>query len=89
MLSGFSPQAASGACGMSRSTAYRLLRRFEQGGWEALRDRPSTPRHQPRRLSREAEAEIVAIRQRTQAGPVAIGVITQRPASTVGKVLRR
>jgi transposase len=89
MLSGLSPQAASTACGMSRATAYRLRRRFEEGGWEALRDRPSTPRRQPRRLSREAEAEIVAIRQRTHAGPVVIGVITRRPASTVGKVLRR
>lgn len=89
MLGGLSPQAASMACGMSRATAYRLWRRYEQGGWDALRDRPSTPRCQPRRLSGEVEAEIVAIRQRTQAGPVVIGAITHRPASTVGKVLRR
>lgn len=74
---------------MSRSTAYRLRRRFAQGGWEALRDRPSTPHRQPRRLSFEAEAEIVAVRQATQAGPVVIAAITGRPASTVGKVLRR
>jgi len=89
MLSGLSPQAASRACGMSRATAYRLRRRFDEGGWEALRDRPSTPRRQPRRLSDAAEAEIVAVRRATQAGPVVIGVITRRPASTVGKVLRR
>jgi hypothetical protein len=44
MLSGLSPQAASRACGMSRATAYRLLRRFEQGGWSALRDRPPIAR---------------------------------------------
>ncbi len=74
---------------MSRSTAYRLRRRFAQGGWEALRDRPSTPHRQPRRLSFEAEAEIVAVRQATQAGPVVIAAITGRQASTVGKVLRR
>jgi transposase InsO family protein len=74
---------------MSRATAYRLRRRFEEGGWEALRDRSSTPRRQPRRLSADAEREIVAIRHQTQAGPVVIGVITRRPASTVGKVLRR
>ncbi|HET7428096.1 MAG TPA: IS481 family transposase [Gaiellales bacterium] len=89
MLGGLSPQAASRACGVSRATAYRLLRRFDEGGWDALRDRSSTPRRQPRRLSREAEAEIVAIRQQTHAGPVVIGVITHRPPSTVGKVLRR
>lgn len=89
MLSGFSPQAACVACGMSRATAYRLRRRYLEGGWEAVRDRPSTPRRQPRRLSLDAEREILAIRQRTSAGPVVIGVITGRPASTVGKVLRR
>lgn len=89
MLSGLSPQAASRACGMSRSTAYRLRHRYEQGGWEALRDRPSTPHRQPRRLSLEVEAEIVAVRQATQAGPVVVAAITGRPASTVGKVLRR
>jgi transposase InsO family protein len=89
MLEGLSPQAASRACGMSRATAYRLRLRYQQDGWDALRDRPSTPRRQPRRLSSEAEAEIVAIRQRTQAGPVVIAAMTRRPASTVGKVLRR
>ncbi len=31
----------------------------------------------------------MAIRQRTMAGPVVIAAITGRPASTVGKVLRR
>lgn len=74
---------------MSRATAYRLRRRYVEGGWDALRDRPSTPKHQPRRLSSEVEAEIVAIRRCTQAGPVVIAVMTGRPASTVGKVLRR
>jgi transposase InsO family protein len=74
---------------MSRATAYRLLQRYRDEGWEGLRDRPSTPKHQPRRLSREVEAEIVAIRRCTQAGPVVIAAMTRRPASTVGKVLRR
>ena len=56
VLSGLSPQAASRACGMSRATAYRLLRRYQQeGGWEALRDRPPIAGHHPHRLSMEAE----------------------------------
>jgi transposase InsO family protein len=84
-----SPEAAAVACGAHRATGYRWLARFEAGGWAALRDRPSTPKCQPRRLSPEAEAQIVAVRHATQAGPVTIGVITGRPASTVGKVLRR
>jgi transposase InsO family protein len=89
VLSGLSPHAASVACGMSRSTAYRLLGRYRQGGWGALRDQRPVPRRQPRRLSDAQEREIVAIRQRTKAGPVVIAAITGRPASTIGKVLRR
>jgi transposase InsO family protein len=84
-----SPQDAAVACGAHRSTGYRWLARFETGGWAALRDRPSTPQTQPRRLSSAAEAEIVAVRRATKAGPVVIAAITGRPASTVGKVLRR
>jgi transposase InsO family protein len=89
MLSGLSPQAASRACGMSRATAYRLRRRYFEGGWDALRDRASVPKHQPRRLAEAEEREIVALRQRTLAGPLVIAAITGRPASTIGKVLRR
>jgi transposase len=84
-----SPEAAAVACGAHRSTAYRWLARFERGGWEALCDRPSVPKHQPRRLTEQEEREIVAIRQRTRSGPVVIAAITGRPASTIGKVLRR
>jgi transposase InsO family protein len=87
--SGMRPAQAAAACGASRATGYRLWARYRQGGWSALGDRPSTPRRQPRRLSVEVEREIVAIRQRTNAGPVVIAAITGRPASTVGKVLRR
>src|SRR2546427_13255626 len=66
---GASPQAAAAACGASRATGYRLWRRYEEGGWEALRDRRSTPKRQPRRLAPECEAEIAAVRAHTQAGP--------------------
>ena len=52
-------------------------------------DRPCTPYRQPRRLSREAEAEIIAVRERSGDGPEVVGAIVDRPASTVGKVLRR
>ena len=89
ILAGESPQAAAASCGASRATAYRLWRRYEEGGWEALRDRPSRPKRQPRRLAPECEAEIAALRARTQAGPLVLAAILARPASTIGKVLRR
>lgn len=87
--SGLGPAEAAALCGASRATGYRLWARYRQGGWAALRDRPSVPRRQPRRLAVAVEQEIIGVRQRTQAGPMVIAAITGRPASTVGKVLRR
>jgi transposase InsO family protein len=89
VLAGETPWAAAAACGASRATGYRLWARFKQGGWAALRDRPSTPKRQPRRLSPEAEQEILAWREHLRAGPAVIAAVLERPASTVGKVLRR
>jgi transposase InsO family protein len=74
---------------MSRSTAYRLLRRWEQGGWVALRDRPSIARHCPHRLSAEAEAQILALRRQTGWGPRSLSAALGRPSSTIWRVLRR
>jgi transposase InsO family protein len=89
VLSGLSPQAASTACGMSRSTAYRLLRRYHEAGWDGLRDRPPIARHSPHRLSAEAEAQILALRQQTGWGPRSLSAALGRPASTIWRVLRR
>jgi transposase InsO family protein len=89
VLSGLSPQAASTACGMSRATAYRLLGRYQQQGWEGLRDRPPIAKHHPRRLSLEAEEQIVELRRRTGWGPRALSAALGWPASTIWRVLRR
>ena len=89
IVAGRSPEAAAAACGASRATGYRIWRRYREGDWVALRDRRSTPKRQPRRLTPEDEAEIVALRQQTQAGPLVLAAILDRPPSTIGKVLRR
>ncbi len=83
------PEEAAASSGVHRSTVYRLRARFAENGWVGLRERPSTPRRQPRRLAVELEDEIVAVRRRTSAGPVVVGAIVGRAASTVGKVPRR
>jgi transposase InsO family protein len=84
-----SPPLAAARGGCSRATAYRLWRRYRAGGWAALRDRPSTPRRQPRRLSPELEERILATRVRTAYGPVRLAGLLPHPPSTIGKVLRR
>src|SRR5262249_30649630 len=85
ILSGESPRAGAAACGASRATGYRLWGRYLESGWSGLLDRPSTPIRQPRRLSLGVEAEIAAVRARTQAGPLVLAAILDRPASTIGK----
>ncbi len=89
VVAGASPQAAAAACGASRATGYRLWRRYREGGWAALLDRRPVPRRQPRRLSPEAEAEILEARASAHAGPLIVGGLLGRPPSTVWKVLRR
>src|SRR6266516_6176466 len=89
ILEGMSPQTAAAARGASRATAYRLWRRYREGGWAALRDRPSTPRRQPRRLAAELEQQILLTRRRTAYGPVRLAGLVPHPPSTIGKVLRR
>jgi transposase InsO family protein len=86
---GLSPPLAAASGGCSRATAYRLWRRYQAGGWMALRDRRSTPKRQPRRLCLEAEQAILAARRRSAYGPVRLAGLVPHPPSTIGKVLRR
>jgi transposase InsO family protein len=87
--SGMAPDVAAAAAGASRASAYRWWRRYQRSGWQALVDRPSLPRRQPRRLSDQAERQILAARAYSNAGPAVIGGLLGRPPSTVWKVLRR
>lgn len=89
IVAGASPPEAAAVCGASRATGYRLWRRYREGGWAALVDRPSTPKRQPRRCSRELEQRIVAARAYANAGPRIVAGQLGLPASTVWKVLRR
>ena len=86
---GMSPPLAAARGGASRATGYRLWRRYRATGWAGLRDRPSTPKRQPRRLSPESEQAILAARRRCAWGPLRLSGLLPHPPSTIGKVLRR
>ena len=88
-LEGMSAAAAAARSGVHRATVYRLLARFDVGDWAGLRDRRPVPRRQPRRLSGELEARILAARAHSGYGPARLGAILGIPASTVAKVLHR
>ena len=67
--------AGGGASATAAGSASRSAGRFHDGSLGDCRA--------------AAEAEIVAARERSGAGPLTIGALLDRPASTVGKVLRR
>ena len=89
-LQGISPEVAAATSGVHRSTVYRLLARYDSGGWGGLCDRRPVPVRQPGRLSEDVEARILNARAATHDGPARLGAILgTMPASTVGKVLAR
>lgn len=88
-LQGISPEVAAASSGVHRSTVYRLLTRYDSGGWGGLCDRRPVPVRQPRRLPADVEARILNARAATHDGPARLGAILGIPASTVGKVLAR
>jgi transposase InsO family protein len=92
---GMTLRAAAAALRVSPATAHRWWHRF-RGADEAQRkskswllDRPSTPHHQPRRLTLAEEEPILEARRRTGLGPGRLAGICGRARSTIWKVLYR
>ena len=88
-LQGMGVDAAAACSGVHRSTAYRLLARYDRAGWAGLVDQRPVPHRQPRRTTAELEARILAARAASHYGPARLGAMLGLPASTVGKVLAR
>lgn len=89
MLAGAPARQAGARFGVSRAAAYRYLRRFEQGGYAALRDRPPIPRSHPRRTPAAVEAQIIELRQTRGWAPRMIANATGISHSTISRVLVR
>ena len=84
--------------GVSRKTGYKWLRRYEQGGLEALRERSRAPHHCPHKTASDVERAIVELRRRRPHwGPVTLRMRLQRDhpevswpvESTIGEILKR
>ena len=88
-VAGMSPERAAAGSGVHRSTVYRLVARYDAGGWAALRERRPVPVRQPRRTSAALESRILSARAYSRYGPQRLGAMLGIPASTVGKVLAR
>lgn len=83
---------------VSRETGYVWVRRYEQGGLEALQDRNRAPRHRPNQTPEEIEAVVLELRRRHMNwGPRKLKRVLEREqserrwpaASTIGDLLAR
>ena len=80
LVEGWSASAAAEAMGVSRTTVYKWLRRFQAEGLEGLVDRSSAPLRRPRALSRRQVSRILAARRRLGWGPHRLGPALGHPA---------
>jgi transposase InsO family protein len=86
---GWSVKAAADAAGISRTTAYRWVDRYLEGGVDTMRDRSSAPKGRPRTLPRRKVEAILRARRRTKRGPHFFAGELGLAPSTVYGVLRR
>jgi len=75
--------------GISRKTAAKWWRRFQEEGPRGLEDRSSRPRRCPHQTPARVEQRILRLRQSRKLGPARISSIVDVPASTVHQVLVR
>jgi transposase-like protein len=64
--------------GISRQVYYKWLRRYEDGGVDALRDRSSKPHVSPRATRVEVVGKVIYLRQTYHFGPHKIAMYLQR-----------
>jgi len=86
---GWSVKAAAQAAGVSRTTVYRWIARFEAEGAPGLVDRSSAPQRRPRALPRREVERILRARQTHKRGPHHLVQHLGRARSTIYGVLRR
>ena len=63
LLEGRSPTEIAGSHGISRSWIYELVRRFREGGYEALEPRSRRPHSCSHQVSADVQAAILGLRQ--------------------------
>jgi transposase InsO family protein len=88
-LDGHKVRDIAGQLGVSRTTVYKWIARFQQGGPAGLVDRSSRPHRSPQQLPLDVELLILLARVDLHAGPVQLAAELELAASTIGAVLRR
>jgi transposase InsO family protein len=86
---GWPPAQVADQLGISRTTVDNWVGRFDAEGPAGLVDRSSRPHTSPNQVSPAAEAKVLRLRERRQAGPVVLAAELGMNPSTVGRVLAR
>jgi transposase InsO family protein len=89
VAAGWPPAHVAEQLGISRSTVYKWLRRYDEGGDAALADRSSRPIRMPHRTSGRVEQKVLAARRRRKRGAVVLAAELGLNPSTVGRILAR
>ena len=89
VAAGWAPAHVAEQLGISRATVYKWLRRYDQGGLEALQDRSSRPHRMPARTTNKVEQKVLRARRRRKRGAVVLAAELGLHASTVGRILAR
>jgi transposase InsO family protein len=83
---GWTVAAAAESMRISRQTAHKWWRRYQQGGRAGLDDRSSRPRRCPTKTPDKVERRLVELRRRHQLGPARLAPRAGVPASTLHAV---
>ncbi len=86
---GWTVAAAAESMHISRQTAHKWWRRYQEAGVDGLADRSSRPRRCPTKTPARVERRVVALRRRHQLGPARLAPRAGLPASTLHRVLQR
>ena len=86
---GWTVAAAAESMRISRQTAHKWWRRYQDEGVAGLEDRSSRPRRCPTKTPDRMERRIVELRRRHQLGPARLAPRVDMPASTFHLVLQR
>ena len=86
---GWTVASAAESFRISRQTAHKLWRRYQDAGVAGLEDRSSRPRRCPTKTPDRMERRIVELRRRHQLGPARLAPRIGMPASTFHRVLQR
>ena len=81
--------AAAESMRISRQTAHKWWKRYQEAGVAGLEDRSSRPRRCPTKTPAKVERQIVELRRRNQLGPARLAPRVGMPASTFHRVLQR